>query len=327
MSKCPHCDTETREGDIACPSCKIPVSQFKKHVRYSKAKKSLRWASEHLLLPVAILIGGQFIISRYINPPTAPFLKPLVAFNAGPVRPLAKDSLKIDVKTDDIPWLNLDVVNTGTALEKDLELSVHFLAGDLSISKVESTYVPKALKARVVKSDLTASSYYEKLSSLPVDGQLRFHLILNRFISTEQEFEFEALSENRNWSKSVRIEPRQETVTWRFTHPAMAQESKSQEGAQRSTTGVLIGGYDVLKLSNDIFMLLQEKRLITHLDATDIKQTISTFKEGVLFGGINVLEFNRMVLNKLLSNNRISYPEAQDIIGRSKTSGGVLIGG
>lgn len=328
MSKCPQCDTEIREGDIACPSCKKPVSQFKKHVRYSKAKMSLLWASQHLLLPIVIFIGGQYILRSCINPPTAPVIESNAVFNAGPVRPLANNSFKLDVKTDDVPWLNIAVVNIGTSLEKDLELSVH-LAGDLLISKVEPTYVPKTLKARVIKSDpdQTRSSFYEKLSSLPIDGQLRFHLILNRFISTPQEFEFEVLSENRNWSKSIRIELERKTVAWWFTRPAMAQESKTQEGSQRPSTGILIGGYDQLKLANDIFMLLQEKRLITHLDATDIKQTISTFKEGVLFGGINVLKFNEMILNKLIQNNRISYPEAQDMIGKSKTSGGVLIGG
>jgi hypothetical protein len=326
MSKCPQCDTETQDEDIACPSCKTPVSQFKKHVRYSKAKTRFRWASEHLLVPIVIVILAQYFLTSYVNPPTAPVIMPFAEYNGGPVRPLANNSFAIDIKTDEVPWLNINVVNNGTSLEKDLELSVH-LAGNLSICKVEPTYAPKALKARVIKSDTTRSSFYEKLSSLPVDGQLRFHLILDRFISTDQEFEFEVLSENRNWSKGIRIEPKRKTVAWRFTHPAMAQESKNQEGSQRPSTGILIGGYDQLKLANDIFMLLQEKRLITHLDATDIKQTISTFKEGVLFGGINVLKFNEMILNKLIQNNRISYPEAQDMIGKSKTSGGVLIGG
>lgn len=326
MSKCPQCDTEIREGDIACPSCKKPVSQFKKHVRYSKAKTSLLWASQHLLLPIVIFIGGQYILRSYINPPTAPVIVPFATFNAGLVRPLANNSFTVDIKTDDVPWLNIDVINIGTALEKDLELSVHLLAGDLSISKVEPTYVPKALKARVIKSDPpTASSFHEKLSSLPVDGQLRFHLILSRFISTKQEFEFEVLSENRNWSKDIRIEPKRKTVAWRFTHPALAQESKTQEGSQRPSTGVLIGGYDQLKLVNDIFALLQKKTLITPQDAKDIQETISTSKEGVLFGGINVLKFNEMILTKLIQNNRISYPEAQNMIEKSKTSGGVLI--
>jgi hypothetical protein len=326
MKKCPKCNTVTEEGDIVCPSCKTPVSAFQSKLKSTKIKKSIFWFLEHLLLPIIIFIAGQHFLLRYINPRNEPLIVSNAMFNAGPLRPFSNNAFNVDIKADDIPWLDIFVVNIGTSFEKDLELSLLF-TDDLSISNIERTYIPKALEARVIKQGKKTNSFYEKLSSLPIDGQLQYHLILNRFIFKDTEFKLEVSSENRNWSKRIHIKPKIKMAAFLFLSSALAQENKSQEGSEKARGGIFIGGYDPLYIANDIFILLQNKGLITNIDAKDIKETVTTFKEGVLFGGINIMKFNEMIINKLIQNNKITYFEAQDMVEKSKNSGGVLIGG
>ena len=94
-----------------------------------------------------------------------------------------------------------------------------------------------------------------------------------------------------------------------------------------SSSGVLIGGYDPVILTNNLFRLLQDEDLIDQGQAEEIKSVVENEKGGASFGGVNVLKFNKVVLNILINNGIIYQDEAQNVLNKAKEAGGVKVNG
>jgi len=103
--------------------------------------------------------------------------------------------------------------------------------------------------------------------------------------------------------------------------------SEDQTKIQSTKSGILISGYDPIVMTNGVFGLLQQKRVISAYDAKKIKEKVEESKDGVLFSGVNVLKFCELTINSLISKEIITNEKANQIIEKSKNSGGVLVGG
>ena len=92
-------------------------------------------------------------------------------------------------------------------------------------------------------------------------------------------------------------------------------------------SGISLGGYDPLVMTNGLFQLLQSKNIISYDEAFSLKNKVDSSQDGVKFGGVNILKFCELILNSLISKNIISLDQAKNIVEKSKNSGGVLVGG
>lgn len=79
----------------------------------------------------------------------------------------------------------------------------------------------------------------------------------------------------------------------------------------------VFGGIDLVKVNNDILLILEDKKIIFH------KETIEIFKEaeragGMLVGGYNIIILEVRILDTLIEKNVITVEEGQDIVDKSK---------
>ena len=87
------------------------------------------------------------------------------------------------------------------------------------------------------------------------------------------------------------------------------------------------GGYNLVTLINDIFIILQRRQIIDKNEAERIKKTTEEGKLGISIGGVNALKFDEEVLNTLIRRKIINRDEAESILQRSRNAGGVSING
>jgi len=156
---------------------------------------------------------------------------------------------------------------------------------------------------------------------------LEYRFDLKQFIKTTDQFKHSVLSRARNWTKSSQIR----TIYSRLFVLSLdisrcVQERKETQQPEVPRSGILIGGYDPLVMSNEVFQLVQKKGMISSSDAVEIKAIVESYKEGVLFGGINILKFNEVLINKLVLNRVVSVEQVASIVQKAKSAGGVMIG-
>ena len=239
----------------------------------------------------------------------------------------------MDLQPDSTPWLRLTVINKGRA--PDPGFSVEFkLLKENGIRDVLKGYFPYGLRRRVEVSKTEEKTFYEEVATLPEDAGIEYRFDLATFITSSDEFELSLLSRSRNWSKSAKIEAQEIAACASFGSIAYAEEpplptTKQRQGSQGKSprSGILIGGYDPLAMSNELFLLLQRKRLIDSQQAGRLKREVSTYKKGILFGGINILKFDELIINSLVTNQALTMEQATQVISKSRNAGGVLVGG
>ena len=295
-----------------------------------KTWRFLRWPLEHIGIPIIVLIVAVHII----NPPSLPDIDSTVVYNTGSLTKKLDTPFKLDFRADDSPWITIIAINKGKKNDEDLDIEFRLLRNN-KIINVKRIYSPTGLKRRVQFSEVKEQIFYEKLRYLPVKGGIEYKFDLADFIKSCDDFEYSLLSKYKNWSKKTKIEPRDLSSRASFISVAYAQDEKSEKINKEKklakpepiSSGILIGGYDPLVMSNELFMLLQRKKLISKEQAMHIKKNIVSYKKGVLFGGVNILKLNELILNSLISSKAITIEQAKMILAKSKNSGGVLIGG
>jgi len=206
---------------------------------------------------------------------------------------------------------------------------------DRSDIQPKITWEPEIISKNVIDRDDSTLPFklYRKISPLPIEAKVLVELSAERpFKDGDVTCAF--VDDHKVWhpqkGKITIYRARAGTLSL-LTPIAYAIETKSNSTLDkkddRPKSGILIGGYDPLILTNGLFSLLQKKRIISKTEAHEIKRVVEDTKEGVLFGGINILKFNELVLNTLIKNKTLEVREAEHILRKSREAGGVLVGG
>jgi len=285
-----------------------------------------------------ILIGGivifvlypalvLFIDNKFFSTSILPDIDSNVIYNSGPVTAEYESRLKLTLKDSKIPYLVITIANNGKGAAENFNTEL-LLLGSNKIVEHKKTYIPSGLKIWVKKSNVENKIFHEELEYLPSEAAIEYEFILKKFIKSNKEFSHSLLSKNKNWTKSAKIIPRHSFAHRPSKGIAYAEDISNEDTkTDIPKSSVLIGGYDPFVMSNGLFHLLQKRNLLSNEDAREIKKIVETHKEGVLLGGINILKFNELIVNKLIDNELITVKQARDIIEKSKESGGVLVGG
>lgn len=285
----------------------------------------MKWSLEHLLAPLVVTLVTLYIGISYINPPSFPDIETTVVFNSGPIKKQPSTHFTFDLKEDKKPWMKISIINKGNNNDDDLDIDYSFNKKNL-IKDIKKKYYPRSFERRVKRYSEDDISFSHKFTSFPVNASIEYDIDLDNFITQNNDYNLSVLSKYKNWSKSIRVKVSQINFSYPFLSIAYAKDELVKKSSNLSS-GIFIGGYDPLQMANGIFILLQNKMLITKEDAIEIKKITESYKSGVLFGGVNILKFDEILINKLIVRNRINLKQANSIIEKSKNAGGVLIGG
>jgi hypothetical protein len=277
-----------------------------------------------IICPIIVLYVGRLLFFT----PNLPDIDSNVIYNSGPLTERYKGLLKLELEENKTPYLIITVANNGKGGAENFNTEFSLL-GINKIIDHSKKYIPPGLEEWVKEPIIIEDKRFrEELERLPAGAAVEYKFILEKFIKSQDEFNCSFLSKDDNWTKSVKIIPRH-SFAFRFSkNVAYAEDSPDGETkADIHKSGILIGGYDPFVMTNGLFHLVQKEKLISKNDAMEIKNIVETYKEGVLFGGINVLKFNELVINKLIDNGAITIEQARGILKKSKGAGGVLVGG
>jgi hypothetical protein len=271
-----------------------------------KKNRKLKWIAEHILPYLIIPIIVYLINVRIINPPPLPHIKSEVVYSTRTLSEQPKGPFKLDFKKKIPPYFLISIVNDGNNYAEDLEIEVRFKK-NMEIINTKKKYNPESLLRRVINTDININIFYEILSSMPSDSNIGYSFRLNDFINTSNDFKHSVCSRSKNWTKWTRIKPQYFNLTKILANNAFAEEVYSnRDSAILPVAGILIGGYDPLIMSYELFILTQKKNLISKEDAQEIGKLFESYKEGFIFGGLDILEINNVIMNKLISNKSIT---------------------
>lgn len=281
-----------------------------------------------IILVVAMIIGSEIL--KIINPPILPNIVTRVSINAGELSTDLSDSFKIDYKSDKVPWIFINIDNEGKGKDNNLDIGFSLLK-DNGITTIDAYYSPEGIESRVTKYKKLQKSFHSTFIIFPGKSNVSYKIHLLNFITSFKrgvEYNLSVVSDNMNWGKS--ISTRIQTASFfAFLSGNTLNSDKNPEKNETTVpkSNIFIGGYDPIAMANGVFSLLQLKKLIGKEDAIEIKETIKIYRGGVLIGGMNLLKFNELIINKLILKNEITQSQAKSIIEKSQKSGGILIGG
>ena len=291
---------------------------------------------------LVIFLGGvaaqAFIGNRLLAPrPVRPDME--IIYNY--VRTIAhkpdiSGEIHVDYESDrNITAMQLFIRNKGSDKDKNFEFKICTRSKEIELNPATILYIPTLLKGHVVKSEdfnNGKNGCYRKIDVFPPNSKIYVEIFPKSNVK-KGDIDLEFLSELQTWRPIegqidyVKERPFSGKVS--FIREAFAgnDENKESKLPPKGASGILIGGYDPVILTNNLFVLLQEKDLISKSDAGKIKDITEATKTGVLFGGVNVLKFNEAVLQALIRNEKLTKAEASEIVEKSKEAGGVLVGG
>jgi hypothetical protein len=292
-------------------------------------KKIIKWLSEHFLLPLCVS-GILFYFSfNYLS--LKPAIAPMIWLGTADPYVTFKTPLNLNYEKDSVFPVYLIIENTGN---KQAELiSTHFEIKDKNkILTIKSKYIPKQLERKILDQDKDKPSvFYEEIKFLPQDAIIQYTLNLQSVIKTEDDYILNITSKEKDWTKNIQINPNPKfnlSVEASFIFSKVyANEVETKATPKAVTSGILIGGYDPIVMSNGLFILLQNKKIISNQEATEIIKILKSYKHGILFGGINFAKFNELVLSILLTKKIISNEEVREILKKSQNAGGILMNG
>jgi len=290
---------------------------------------SNNWFS-HIIVPIfigVVLFLGTRVYKNIIDPPLAPELKPHAFINTPLLIETLSDTFEVDYKSNKYPWIYISIVNIGKSKADNLDIDFSLLKNN-RITGIDPLYSSKGIERRVTRYEILEKSFFTNFSSFPVDADATYKIYLENFIMDTSEYDLSIVSDNKDWSNSITYDIEMASFFPFLSETANGNDQTTEKSKSRTQkSGIFIGGYDPLIMANGIFRLLQEKKLISENDATEIKIKTESYNEGILFGGINILKYNEIIINKLILRGRITQSQANTTIEKSKKSGGVLLGG
>ena len=286
---------------------------------------------------IAFCVGAAVvaIFHNKIFPPEIPNPDIKITYNYFKTAPRQLDfsgAVHLDYEADEkVSGLLIFIHNQGKEGDKNFEFNIYTRHEDIKLKPATILYEPTLLHV-IGNKDYNdgKNGCYRKLETFPIDSEIYIEIFAETAIN-EGDIDFEFLSDHKKWTA---IEGEINFKRGRgflggieIFKEAFAEQAQNETNQKKSPSGVLIGGYDPLIMTNNLFKVLQEEKLLTRQQAQEIKIIVEAEKKGVLFGGVNILKFNEVALNALIRNDVFSKDEALDILQKSKDSGGVLIGG
>lgn len=313
----------------------------RKHLKseyYQKFKSRIivikNFFTEKLLYPflvsITLQIASLYITNSFINPPIQPEFESTIIVNTGMVTNV-QGNLQVDFTVDRIPWLIFQIESIGKTGDENLFFSIK-LPDNIKIQKIDNDYDPPSLKKFVTKTENNENVFQEEFSNFSGESRVQYRIELNDFIKSTDNVKWYVSSKSRNWKK-VKISLKNKTASYLFDSNVFAEEidvsnkEKKVSSNELPKSGILIGGYDPVVMSNGLFVILQEKNVITKNEAYILKNIVESSTDGLLLSGVNILKFCEVVLNTLVSKNVITESRAKNIIEKSQKSEGILIGG
>ena len=336
--KCKECDKQIQE--TICLDClEGKISSTKNEPKKSFIIPELARAFLQVIISVLVLLIGV----KFVAPPNLPDVDGFVAFNSG--KPIKIDSqFDCDFQVDEQPWINFSIQNSGQTCAENLDVQINFKKA--KIKTVAPTYNPITISEKIKKSTGKEGErvFFEKFSSFPANCSVNYKIFLDSFIESSGDFSWTLCSKEVNWTENVELKLYENSFSFLsspFISKAYASVSPDKKGEEKKSSigylrvkmaflpkdGVYLSGYNPIIITNGIFLLLQDKKVLSHESADTIRTIVNGTKEGVLFGGVNVLKFCELILNFLINKKYINLAQAQEILKKAKTSGGVLIGG
>lgn len=228
----------------------------------------------------------------------------------------------------------------GEINDNNFKIDILSIKKDVKIIDSKISFRQRTLKENVKKSIENNEQFYKLIHPLPVGSHMQIDLKLSpNTVSGDLDWCFVSdFSTYEAKRRDIILEESPKAVNSYkgIVKYAFAEEVKKSDNntdeikidwSSDVKAGLTIGGYNPLLMSNELFILLQRKKLISQKQAMNIKTDIESYKKGILFGGINLLKLNELILNSLISNKAITIEQANLILAESKNSGGVLIGG
>jgi hypothetical protein len=292
-------------------------------------KKKLIWLFEHCIFPLIVGVGISGLI--------------LVVFSEKPnidaygtwseKSSVNKTKFKLDEKYT--AFFRINIINNGKKASEIFSTYFEILKKNNQILNVEAAYSPKQLKKEIIPSKKEDGIFYEKLTILPEKASIEYTIFLNRFIDSKKDFTCDLMSHEKKWE--IRIDQELKAIpmkpvssaghNWISSKVYASEVPPTSNSNIEKKSSILIGGYDPIILSNGVLNLLKKKKIISDQEANQIKKIAESDKRGVLFGDINLLKFNELILGVLLSKNIINNKQVENIIKNSKNAGGVLVSG
>ncbi|MHA1720266.1 MAG: hypothetical protein ACTSXK_12145 [Promethearchaeota archaeon] len=233
------------------------------------------------------------------------------------------------------------------AKDTNLKIDIYTVGENCKIIKNNIVYIPTVLEENV-KNKLSISDknrFFRVIDPFPSEAMIFFNIMFSSTIN-EKDLNFSFLSDNRNWQpKRANIDirgPFALLYNGSETGIAYAKEQNDQIKLNSSDKSeILIGGYNPLRLANNLLAMLEKENLIEKNEAEEIRNIVVrelkiplfgdkpvTFgNQPALFGGINIIKFNNLMIDALIKNNKISKKQASEIVEKSKKAGGIMISG
>lgn len=246
--------------------------------------------------------------------------------------------LRLDYKAEENIFVLLILIhNQGKKEDKYFEFKIFTVDENIKLKPAQIILIPSLLNV-IDKANYNdgKNGLYRKIETFPIDSKIYIQITPEAAIK-KGDINFEFLSEYSSWiaiEGKIELEDEVESKSWfwlfggiEIINKAFAEQEQNETNQKKSSSGVFIGGYDPLIMTNNVFKILQEEKLITTEQAHEIKTIVEVEKKGILFSVVNVLKFNEVILNSLIRNKIFSKDEALDILQKSKEAGGVLISG
>jgi len=299
---------------------------------------------KHILVTALIsciftIIAG--VVVYYVTLKPRPRLEVYYALtDTKPYRKDAIGGLNLDYETDKkINRFEVSVWSGGddSAGVKDVEIDIRSMRRKVFLSP-DIVYDPPMIERHMMKKTITGENINLQLRELPGDTGV-FLLMNSDDYFEKKDITIGVIGNGRKWpavEKQVILKSPKSTF-WKnlfsevrlSASSAYAQDITNVTPAPQKTpkSGIYIGGYAPLILINEIFLILQDKKIIDKGESERIKKATEEIKSGVGIGGVDVLKFDEVVLNALIKKKVIHRSEAESMLERSRNAGGVLING
>lgn len=224
-----------------------------------KSEKSNALFKTYLYPIFLLVIGGLVTYLFTYNSPSKPEVESTIIYNTGSFNETLVEPFKLEKKTDKTAWCIVNLINKGDARDEDLEVEFNLLKNDNKILNYLKKYDPPFLSKKVNNFEKSEKRFYEKIDSFPSYSYIEYKFILKEFLNSEDDYLFFACSKFKNWGKLIKRIPKYSLTT--IINVAYAQEKGNRESQpETSRSGISLGGYDPIILSNGLFQLLQNKK-------------------------------------------------------------------
>ena len=229
--------------------------------------------------------------------------------------------------------IDVKVWNDGSTAVSNLEVALRSSVGPI-FSSWTLTCDPWQLENSVSKEAGPVETIY-RLNEIDANASLAVRILTTRAVA-KKDIRVGVRGSNISWTPQFEeinldantIQTSSLGENWSFVPRANAADRANPATAPKTTNSVVyLGGYDPVKLMANTFYLLQVHGIVNTQEANAIKTITEASHGDTLIWGVDILKFNEVVINAMISKGIISRDEAEGILGRSQNAGGVLING